>query len=400
MQRAVQPEFSSLWLAIKRWVVPYSTCSIQHHVFVQLPISFLLRKNLNVDRTKWKHHTNGEHATYTADEVTAGVAEGVNAPAVGAIGGANVAAMGAVGGAGGNESSLGAIGGAFNNPIPTSLSSIPIHRVLHICHRLFTYKEQENLLNGFTFSGALCVDGIKYGISVAHPFGDNLPQEFYVDCYDKKSWCVGGHGVMKFNEVTTPDRPNSVTADLCFLRLRPEVLVDNSIRCPGPDGRNKTYRLKLNRDEVQSGTPVMIRNKNGDLKNGEIVMHKYFVSSGNVAFRNVLGITKSDTEREAITIEGDSGCLVTSCPEQGSDTVTVFGVTFAVMSCKCVTPCHCSNKSMTLASNLSLVLEIIAKSPEDRGILFPGIAEDWVINSIDFAPSDTEPQEFDSGLGL
>ena len=275
-------------------------------------------------------------------------------------------------------------------PSPQLASAMSEAKVLLPGSQIF--KENESCLYG----GTLFVGDMRYGITVGHPFIQKVLKDFHVECKNSLFKVLGGRCIESFYYFTYPDnRP--ITADLSFLKLNPTIPAENTIQC-FDNGRYQKYQLKLNKAPLKNGMSVTILNQDGEHMYGVIRNPK---CSCDPYFQNCFSVVNNVKDCKRITRLGDSGSLVTSRPIPNSNVLVVYGMVIGIWGpcdCKSSNDCVCPRTTMTIASDLRMVLEFIISSPAISCQLFPGI-EPAKLKMIDFTPDAATPSNIDSGRG-
>lgn len=154
-------------------------------------------------------------------------------------------------------------------------------------------------------------------------------------------------------EGTIKRQDEEFTADISLLEMNSCCMVKNILRC-NPVGE---HRLVLHKGSVSVGERVMVLDEEGYMKQGKIKSSLFNCKDNETGKEVINALCIVDDNNHAIAQSGQSGALVTSCPQPGSDVLRVYGI---------VTYIHDNNgTTATIANRLWDVLRVFDETLKD-----------------------------------
>ena len=182
--------------------------------------------------------------------------------------------------------------------------------------------------------------------------------------------------ILKRIEGTITTEDDEFTADISFLEMNSCCKVRNILRCPdlSKSIAERDYRLVLHKDIILLDEPVMVLDEGGFMKQGRITSSRFNCKANGTGKEVINSLCIVDENNHAIAQPSQSGALVTSCPQAGSDVLRVYGIVTHVY--------ESSDLSMTatIANRLWDVLRVCHNSEQCSKV---GLGD--TLESIDFA---------------
>src|SRR6218665_350600 len=217
-----------------------------------------------------------------------------------------------------------------------------------------------------TFSGKTN----SFGLTVGH-IGDGES----VELHD----AIGQQVIAKIVnriEGTVKTEDDEFTADISLLKMNSCCTVRNILRCSdlSTSITVRDYILVLHKGRILLDEPVMVLDENGFIKQGKITRSRFNCKANGTGKEVINALCIVDENNHAIAGRGQSGALVTSCPQPGSDVLRVYGIVTHVY--------ESSDLSMTatIANRLWDVLRVCHNSEQCSKV---GLGD--TLESIDFA---------------